>query len=67
MPVIVFEGGKMETETKRTLIRRLTETAAEVTAIPAAAFVTLVHEQPYENLGVGGETVADIKARQAKA
>ncbi|QXE92767.1 4-oxalocrotonate tautomerase DmpI [Geomonas subterranea] len=64
MPVIVFEGGTMETEMKRTLIRRLTETAAEVTAIPAAAFVTVIHEQPYQNLGLGGETVADIKARQ---
>ena len=64
MPVITLEGGKLSREQKRELIHRFTAVATEVTKIPPQFFSVLIREQPDENLGVGGETVADLKARQ---
>jgi len=67
MPVITFEGAEMATQMKKELIQRLTKTSAEITGIPDQFFTVVVREQPAENLGVGGETVAEIKKRLAKA
>ena len=64
MPVITLEGGKLSREQKRELIHRFTAVATEVTKISPQFFSVLIREHPDENLGVGGETVADLKARQ---
>ncbi|GAB4293858.1 MAG: hypothetical protein Fur0034_01270 [Desulfuromonadia bacterium] len=63
MPVITFEGGTLNREQKRDLIHRFTSVASEVTNIPAQFFSVLIREQEDANLGFGGETVEEIKAR----
>ena len=66
MPVIAWEGGTLTKEQKKELVRRLTEVATEVTRVPAQFHTVIIREQPDENLGVGGETVEDLKARMGK-
>jgi 4-oxalocrotonate tautomerase len=66
MPVITFEGGPLKKEQKTALVHELTRTAAEATGIPQKFFTVVLHEQPEENLGFGGETVEEIKARLKK-
>lgn len=59
MPVITIQISNMTTEKKRELISRMTDTAADVTGIPAASFVMFVDEHAPESIGVGGQTLAD--------
>jgi len=63
MPVITFEGEILTREQKTALIRSLTRTASESTGVPERFFSVVLHEQPAENLGFGGETVEELKAR----
>lgn len=65
MPTITWEGGSLTTEQKKELIARLTKVAVEVTKVPVNFHTVLIREQADENLGVAGETVADLKARIA--
>ena len=66
MPVIIFEGGALKKEQKTALIHNLTKTASESTGVPAQFFTVVLHEQPAENLGFGGETIEEMKARLKK-
>lgn len=66
MPVITFEGENLNREQKAELIRSLTKTASQTTGIPERFFSVILHEQSAENLGFGGETVEEMKARLAK-
>jgi 4-oxalocrotonate tautomerase len=66
MPVITWEGGALKKEQKTALIRSLTKTASECTGIPDRFFNVVLREQPDENLGFGGETVAELKAGRKK-
>jgi 4-oxalocrotonate tautomerase len=60
MPVIVFEGTRMDLEKKRELIRELTDTAVRVTGVGAPAFIVYIHENEQDNIGVGGELLTEI-------
>ena len=65
MPVIIFEAGNMMAlEKKRELIRELTDAAVKVTGIGAPAFAIYIHENEHDNIGVGGELLTEILARQ---
>ena len=64
MPVITFEGTKMELDKKKELIRELTDTAVRVTGIGAPAFTIYIHENEHDNIGVGGELLTELLARQ---
>jgi 4-oxalocrotonate tautomerase len=66
MPVITFEGGTLNKEQKTALIKNLTETASKSTGVPTKFFSVVIHEQPAENLGFGGETVEELKAKLKK-
>lgn len=66
MPIITFEGGKLTKEEKRELIHRFTEVASEVTKVPSKFYTVTIKELPDENLGFGGETVEEIKAKLQK-
>jgi 4-oxalocrotonate tautomerase family enzyme len=66
MPVITFEGENLTKEQKTALIHGFTKTASECTGIPDRFFSVVLHEQPGENLGFGGETVEELKARLKK-
>ena len=64
MPVIIFEGGKMEPDKKKELIGRLTRASAEVTGIDAQAFIVYIHENELNSVGVGGEVLEEVLARR---
>lgn len=60
MPTITVEGPKIqEIERKRELVKKLTEAAAAVYGIAKEHIVVLIRENSPENVGVGGELVAD--------
>ena len=66
MPIITFEGESLTRKQKTALIHGFTRTASECTGIPDRFFSVVLHEQPGENLGFGGETVEELKARLKK-
>ena len=61
MPVITVEGGKInDPEKKRKLITKLTDAACEAYGtIPKQAFIVIIKENDAENIGSGGECLAD--------
>jgi 4-oxalocrotonate tautomerase len=61
MPILTFEGGTLPQEKKKELIVRLTEAAA-VTGIPEDKFIVLLRELEDGNIGVGGQTLTEVKA-----
>lgn len=65
MPIITFVGSRMETETKATLIRELTATATRVTGTPERFMTVIISEHNDTDIGLGGETLVDFKARLA--
>ena len=64
MPVITVEAGKMATEQKEALIRELTRTASSIMKIPEQAYVVLLKENDYDNIGNGGKMLSKILAAQ---
>ena len=64
MPVIIFEGGKMDLGKKKELVQGLTKAAADATGIHAQAFVICIHENDPDNVGVGGEMLTEVLARE---
>jgi 4-oxalocrotonate tautomerase len=60
MPVITVEGGKIDDiEKKRQLVKKLTDVASEVYALPREAFIVLIKENSLENVGSGGVLISD--------
>lgn len=59
MPVITVEGSKLSKEQKSNLVKELTASAARIMNVPEQAFVVLVKENDRENIGVGGQLLAD--------
>lgn len=61
MPVIIVEGGKIDDpEKKRKLISKITDAACEAyETIPKQAFIVIIKENSAENIGSGGECLAD--------
>ncbi len=64
MPVIIFEGGKMEPNQKKELISNFTRAAAEITGIDKQSFVVYIKENELDNIGVGGEVLSEVLARR---
>jgi 4-oxalocrotonate tautomerase len=66
MPVINIDLGLGQTSEaqKKQLISRLTSDAAEIIGMPAEKFITFINEFPLENIGLGGSTVKELKARR---
>ena len=61
MPVIQVDGvgGSLTTEQKRRLCQELTGTASEITGIAPEAFMVLIHEMGFENIGGHNGLLAD--------
>ena len=59
MPIIVFEGPKLDKNQKAELIKSFTQIASKVTQIRQEAFSVIIRENDPENVGVGGELLAD--------
>jgi len=64
MPVIIFEGGKMEAAKKKELISRFTHSAAEITGIDPQSFVVYIKENDLDNVGVGGRVLTEVLAER---
>ncbi len=65
MPVIrVTMGKKNDVEMKKMLIEKLTSAAVEVTKAPASVFTVLIEELEHDNMGIGGQTLAEIHANK---
>lgn len=62
MPYICFEAGALTSEMKSSLVRRLTEAAAEIMQIPPDYFFVSIHELPNENVAIGGRNVNELRA-----
>ncbi|OGR15466.1 MAG: hypothetical protein A2277_20700 [Desulfobacterales bacterium RIFOXYA12_FULL_46_15] len=62
MPVINVAMGPVSEDQKKALIERLTSEAAIITKMGAENFIVLINEIPFENIGVGGKTIKDIKS-----
>jgi len=63
MPVITMEVGELSKKQKQELIGRFTEVAVEITGIPKQHIIVVIREWPDENLGIDGQTVAEIKSK----
>lgn len=63
MPTIFFYGPELEKEKKRELIRAFTAAASQATGIPQSAFVVYLRKSGEEDVGVGGELLADRREK----
>ena len=63
MPIITVSIHPITQDEKNRLIQKLTETAVEVTKVPADKYIVFIDE--YENgaIGLGGKTRAEIVAK----
>ncbi len=60
MPNITIEGPKIkDIDTKRTLVKELTDAAAKAYGLPAKIMVVLIKENSPENVSVGGQLISD--------
>ncbi|MBN2530991.1 MAG: tautomerase family protein [Deltaproteobacteria bacterium] len=66
MPVIAMTMAPASTEIKKSLVEELTAKAAEITGIPKTSFVVTLNELPTDALGLGGQTVADMKKQSTR-
>lgn len=60
MPVITLEGSKLTKEQKSKLVKELTSAASNIINAPEQAFFVFIKENKKENIGVGGQLLADI-------
>ncbi len=59
MPVITMKMGKIPTNKKKELIEKLTQTAVEVTSVPASSYMVFIEEYDYDNIGVSGQMLSE--------
>ncbi|MGE4283709.1 MAG: 4-oxalocrotonate tautomerase DmpI [Clostridia bacterium] len=59
MPVITIEMGKATKEQKAELVKGFVTKASEVLNIPEQAFVTLIRENDFDNIGNGTQLLSD--------
>jgi len=59
MPTIFFFGPQLTREKKKELITGFTEQASRVTGIDKSAFVVYLQGTDPEDVGVGGQLLAD--------
>ena len=59
MPIITVEGPKIGTEQKRQMVQALTDAAVGVYGMDKEHIIVLIRESIPENVGVGGQLIAD--------
>ena len=60
MPIITLEGPKItDLNRRRKLIRELTDAAVKAYGLPQEKIIVILHENSREQVGVGGELLAD--------
>ncbi|MBW2704429.1 MAG: tautomerase family protein [Deltaproteobacteria bacterium] len=66
MPSIIIDGPPIaDLDKKRDLIREMTESAFKAYGIPKQAIVVLIKENTSDNVGVGGELLADKQGKES--
>jgi len=64
MPNISVEGPPLaDLNKKRELVKGMTEVAARVYGLPPEAMIVVIRENSAENVGIGGQLLADRKPR----
>ena len=61
MPVITVTMGQASEEQKKKLVENLTREAMEITQLGADHFTVFIQELPFENIGLGGKTIKEIR------
>ena len=61
MPMIMVEGPPIEIDQKRELVKKLTDAAVKVYGIEH--ITVLIRENAPENVGAGGQLIADRKKK----
>jgi 4-oxalocrotonate tautomerase len=59
MPIITLEGSKLTKEQKAKLVKELVGKASEIMNIPEQAFVTIIKENDFDNIGTGTTLLSD--------
>jgi Uncharacterized protein, 4-oxalocrotonate tautomerase homolog len=59
MPVITLEAGKLNKEQKSRLVKEFTKVASKIMNVPEQAFIVLLKENEMDNVGVGGQLLAE--------
>jgi len=64
MPVLIFEGPELDDESRRKLIKGLTDAACDaVPGIPRQAYYVFLREYPGDRAGVGGLPIPEFLER----
>jgi len=64
MPVIRVTGSPLSKEQKQQLVRQMTEVTMDVLGTPEQSHIVIIEEMPYDALGMGKLTVADMIEQQ---
>ena len=59
MPIITVEGPPIKVQQKRQFVSKLTDAAVETYGIDREHIVVLIRENAPENVGAGGQLIAD--------
>ena len=62
MPTVIIEGPKVDVETKREVVRKITEVIREIYKVHHVSII--IHDNETENVGVNGELLSDILAKR---
>lgn len=67
MPLVMVQGPALPVEKKRELVAGITDVMAEVYQLAPQIITVLIHENPPENVGVGGRLLIDRWAEAEKS
>ena len=59
MPIVTVSGPRIDVDQKRRLADGMTKVMCEVYGRPADQIIVIIHENPPENVAIGGKLVAD--------
>ena len=59
MPVITVEAARMSKEKKAELVEKMVSVASEVMGIPEEAYVTIIKENEFDNIGNGKQLLSE--------
>jgi len=62
MPIITIEGPEIkDLDTRRALVRELTDAAAKAYDLPREKMIVLIRESTPDQVAVGGELLVDLR------
>lgn len=64
MPIINVQTTPLTKEQKSEMIRRMTQVTSEVTGASEEVHIVLIDELPYDAVGMGTKSVADLREKR---